>query len=50
MEQVVSDTVTTTLLLAGVAGAVLFISIILIEGAFRSGYSFTYHTGSELAL
>lgn len=38
------------LLIVGVATAVVFVAVLLIEGAFRSGYNPTYHTGSELSL
>lgn len=39
-----------TLLLLGVATAVVFVAVILIEGALRPGYEPMYHTGSELEL
>lgn len=38
------------LLMVGVAAAVVFVAVLLIEGARRSGYDPTYHTGSELSL
>lgn len=38
------------LLLAGVAAAVVFFTVLLSEGARRPGYDPTYHTGSELEL
>ncbi len=41
---------TAMLLLVGVAAAVVFAAVLLIEGALRPGYDPTYHTGSELAL
>jgi hypothetical protein len=42
--------VTETLLLVVVAVAVVFLAVLLIEGALRPGYDPTYHTGSELSL
>lgn len=36
--------------LVGVVAAVVFVAVILIEGARRPGYNPTYHTGSELSL
>jgi hypothetical protein len=42
--------VTETLLIVGVAAAVVFVAVLLIEGAVRPGYDPTYHTGSELEL
>jgi hypothetical protein len=42
--------VTETLLLVGVAAAVVFLAVLLIEGALRPGYNPIYHTGSELVL
>jgi hypothetical protein len=36
--------------LFGVAAAILFVAVVLIEGALRPGYHPTYHTGSELEL
>jgi Protein of unknown function (DUF998) len=42
--------VTAMLLLVGVAAAVVFAAVLLIEGARRPGYDPAYHTGSELAL
>ena len=41
---------TETLLIVGVAAAVVFVAVLLIEGAVRPGYDPTYHTGSELEL
>jgi len=38
------------LLIVGMATAVLFLAVVLIEGAIRSGYNPVYHTGSELEL
>lgn len=38
------------LLLAGVIAAVVFVAILLVEGALRPGYDPIYHTGSELEL
>ena len=40
----------TTLLLAGVAAAIVFAAVLLVEGARRPGYDPIYHTGSELDL
>ena len=37
-------------LLLGVGTAVVFVAVVLIEGALRSGYNPVYHTGSELEL
>lgn len=42
--------VTDVLLLAGVAAAVVFVAVLLVEGALRPGYDPIYHTGSELEL
>jgi Protein of unknown function (DUF998) len=42
--------VTETLLIVGVAVAVVFVVVLLVEGAFRPAYNPTYHTGSELSL
>jgi hypothetical membrane protein len=42
--------VTETLLIVGVAAAVVFVAVLLIEGALRPGYDPTYHTGSQLSL
>jgi len=39
-----------TLLIIGMATAVVFVTVLLINGAFRPGYNPTYHTGSELSL
>jgi hypothetical protein len=39
-----------TLLTAGVVAAVVFVAVLLIEGALRPGYDPTYHTGSALSL
>ncbi len=39
---------TDVLLLAGVAAAIVFAAVLLIEGARRPGYNPIYHTGSEL--
>lgn len=44
------DLATEGLLLAGVATAVVFLAILLVEGARRPGYDPVYHTGSELEL
>lgn len=41
---------TDALLLVGVAAAVMFPAVVLIEGARRPGYDPIYHTGSELEL
>ena len=41
---------TETLLIIGMATAVVFVAILLIEGALRPGYNPVYHTGSELSL
>ena len=41
---------TEALLLAGVGAAVVFMVVLLIEGALRPGYNPSYHTGSELEL
>lgn len=41
---------TETLLIVGVAAAVVFVAVLFIEGALRPGYDSTYHTGSELSL
>jgi hypothetical protein len=41
---------TDVLLLAGVAAAIVFAAVLLIEGARRPGYDPIYHTGSELEL
>jgi Protein of unknown function (DUF998) len=41
---------TDVLLLAGVAAAIVFVAVLLIEGARRPGYDPSYHTGSELEL
>jgi vacuolar-type H+-ATPase subunit I/STV1 len=41
---------TDVLLLAGVAAAIVFAAVLLIEGARRPGYDPIYHTGSELDL
>lgn len=38
------------LLIVGMATAVVFLAVVLIEGAIRSGYNPVYHTGSELEL
>jgi len=38
------------LLIVGMATAVLFLAVVLIESAIRSGYNPVYHTGSELEL
>lgn len=38
------------LLIVGMATAVLFLAVVTIEGAIRSGYNPVYHTGSELEL
>lgn len=43
-------TSTRILLAVGAVTAVLFIVVLLIEGALRSGYDPTYHTGSMLTL
>jgi hypothetical protein len=42
--------VTDALLLSGLAAAVLFVVVLLVEGALRPGYDPIYHTGSELEL
>jgi hypothetical protein len=42
--------VTEALLIAGMTTAVVFVVVILIEGARRPGYDPNYHTGSELEL
>ena len=41
---------TDVLLLAGVIAAVVFVAVLLVEGALRPGYNPIYHTGSELEL
>ncbi len=41
---------TMLLLLVGMAAAVVFVAVVLIEGARRPGYDPIYHTGSELEL
>jgi hypothetical membrane protein len=41
---------TDVLLLAGVAAAIVFAAVLLVEGARRPGYDPIYHTGSELDL
>lgn len=41
---------TEALLLVGVATAVVFVGVLVIEGALRPGYDPVYHTGSELEL
>ena len=41
---------TAALIFVGMATSVLFLGVILIEGANRSGYNPIYHTGSELEL
>lgn len=41
---------TDVLLLVGVAAAVTFLAVLLVEGALRPGYDPIYHTGSELEL
>ncbi|MGH2698192.1 MAG: DUF998 domain-containing protein [Actinomycetota bacterium] len=41
---------TGTLLIVGVVAAVVFVAVLLIEGALRPGYHPAYHTGSELSL
>jgi Protein of unknown function (DUF998) len=41
---------TDLLLLFGVAAAVVFVAVVLIDGALRPGYDPTYHTVSELEL
>jgi hypothetical protein len=41
---------TELLLLVGVATAVVFAAVLIIEGALRPGYDPIYHTGSELEL
>jgi Protein of unknown function (DUF998) len=41
---------TGTLLIVGVAAAVVFVAVLLIEGALRRGYDPTYHTSSALSL
>lgn len=38
------------LLTVGMATAVSFLAVVLVEGAFRAGYDPVYHTGSELEL
>jgi hypothetical protein len=38
------------LLLVGMAAAVVFVTVLLIEGVLRPGYDPVYHTGSELQL
>jgi hypothetical protein len=42
--------VTDALLLTGLAAAVLFVVVLVVEGALRPGYDPIYHTGSELEL
>lgn len=41
---------TEILLIVGVAAAVVFVVILLVEGVLRPGYAPIYHTGSELSL
>lgn len=41
---------TEAFLQAGVGAAVVFVVVLLVEGALRPGYNPTYHTGSELEL
>lgn len=41
---------TAALLVAGVGAAVVFVAVVLLEGARRPGYDPFYHTGSELEL
>lgn len=41
---------TQALLLAGVGASVVFVVVLLVEGALRPGYRPMYHTGSELEL
>ena len=41
---------TENLLIVGVAAAVVFVAVLLIEGALRRGYDPTYHTSSALSL
>ena len=41
---------TETLLIVGVAAAVTFVAVLLVEGALRPGYNPAYHTGSALSL
>ena len=41
---------TDVLLFSGVAAAVIFYAVLLVEGARRPGYDPIYHTGSELEL
>lgn len=41
---------TETSLLVGMATAVVFVAVLLVEGARRPGYDPAYHTGSELSL
>ncbi len=41
---------TETLLIVGVVTAVVFVAVLIIEGALRPGYDPAYHTGSELSL
>lgn len=41
---------TDVLLLTGVAAAVMFVAVLIIEGLLRPGYEPVYHTGSELEL
>jgi len=41
---------TEALLVVGVGAAVVFVTVVLIEGALRPGYDPIYHTGSELEL
>ncbi len=41
---------TETLLIVGMAAAVVFVAVFLIEGALRPGYESTYHTVSQLSV
>lgn len=41
---------TETFLIVGVVAAVVFVAVLLIEGAVRRGYDPTYHTSSALSL
>jgi hypothetical protein len=42
--------VSETLLVAGMVAAVVFVAVLLFEGALRPGYNPIYHTGSALSL
>jgi hypothetical protein len=45
-----NDLTAEVLLLVGMAAAIVFLAVLLVEGALREGYNPSYHTGSELEL